>query len=136
MNGILLTVLLSTQIPPHRILVKSHYTTFSMQDTGISPSPTLRVPFFQNIKVSCIKPVVYLMEGHPSRQHMRIHVRPFKCTLCGETAPYRKDIDRHLVAAHRVGSRDFYLCRCGTSFTRKDNALKHCRLKNCALQDS
>ncbi|KAJ5878225.1 Zinc finger C2H2 [Penicillium solitum] len=70
-------------------------------------------------------------------KHIRTHVLPVKCSECPYAAAEKKDVDRHVKAAHRRlaeqtwGPMEPILCAlCKKEFTRRDNAQKHYKTKH------
>jgi len=73
-------------------------------------------------------------------KHLRRHLRPEGCRYCPLSFANTTDRAKHEHAhtdaqlttdANGGGSRTRYKCRCGSETTRRDNMLKHQRLKAC-----
>ncbi|ORY68302.1 uncharacterized protein BCR38DRAFT_521390 [Pseudomassariella vexata] len=61
------------------------------------------------------------------RKHLKKHVKPNTCHICGKDTAERRDLQRHILS-HHTPSKDKkkYTCSiCNQTFTRDDNLKKH-----------
>jgi len=58
-----------------------------------------------------------------ARMHLRIHTRPERCGVCGRRFAYVRDLERHVLTHTSTGPT--FVCCCGSTFTRRDNMVKH-----------
>lgn len=65
----------------------------------------------------------------PYSQHLNTHSKPYPCDKCDCTFALRADLNRHVLARHRVGQKRYPCIVGGCAFkaTRKDNVRQHLR---------
>lgn len=97
-----------------------------------SPSHSPRTTLYSHQCTDCGR--AYPLKGELQKHRNAMHNKRYKCEECGRAFGLKTDLKKHNLKHLRPEEKSRFICefeehgmRCGKSFPRKDNMLKHMR---------